>query len=174
MNRIRLVISWAQSFGGMTGSAAWVSGRFSSAWPLGRAIRPTARWSERARRAFAMPNSCYLGEAEARLRRRAWERPSLNAHPVRRADAETRRATRTTRQGEQRLGAASTLRLRPACPRAAHPPVPPEASDKSLGEFAAPPDLALERVLSNEAIDVFTEVRHAMEMTESRRGRTSQ
>jgi len=50
-------------------------------------------------------------------------------------------------------------------PRAAHRPVPPEASDKSPGEFAAPPDLAVERVLSNEAIDVFTEVRHAMEMT---------
>ena len=42
------------------------------------------------------------------------------------------------------------------------------------GEFAAPPDLAVERVLSNEAMDVFTEVRHATEITESRRGRTSQ
>jgi hypothetical protein len=42
------------------------------------------------------------------------------------------------------------------------------------GELAAPPDLAVERVLSNEAMDVFTEVRHATEITESRRGRTSQ
>jgi len=39
------------------------------------------------------------------------------------------------------------------------------------GEFAAPPDLAVERVLSNEAMNAFTEVRHATEITESRRGR---
>ncbi len=44
----------------------------------------------------------------------------------------------------------------------------------SLSGVCGAPDLAVERVLSNEAIDVFTEVRHAMEMTESRRGRTSQ
>jgi hypothetical protein len=47
------------------GGGAWAGGRCSSAWPLGRAIRPTARSRARTLRAGSTPSSYHVGSAGA-------------------------------------------------------------------------------------------------------------